>query len=259
MSRLVFSPKAHRYTLDGERVPSVSGIVRKVSPNEALIWWGAKSAASWAATNAEHLASMGEAAWIDSATRHHMTLRDEGGRTGTAVHSIAERLIYGEPVETTDPDTDEPYSDDVVRMGEQVARFLDAWDVSADTALVEQCVFNEQYRYAGRFDLCATMRGGDRWLIDYKSSPSGAYPDNALQLTGYANATHVQIGDRDLLMPPVQRCAVLWVRPDAWELIPVRADNLVWHVFRSAIPVAAFNSLRRDDVVGGALPAPEVA
>lgn len=258
-SRLVFSPKAHRYTLDGERVPSVSTIVRKVSPNEGLIWWSAKAAAQWAATNAGNLASMGEANWIEGATRHHLTLRDEGGRTGTAVHSIAERLIFGEPVEPVDPETGEPYSDDVVRMGAQAARFLDAWDVSPDTALVEQCVFHEQYRYAGRFDLCGVLRGGDRWLVDYKTSPSGPYPDNALQLTGYAQASHIQIGDRDMLMPPIQRCAVLWLRPDAWELVPVKSDARVWAVFRHAIPVAAFNSLRRDDVVGGALPIPEVA
>lgn len=258
-SRLVFSPGRHTYTLDGVRVPSVSSIVRKVSPNDGLIWWGAKSAAQWAATNVESLPAMGEPAWIDSATRHHMTLRDAGGRTGTAVHSIAERIIFGEPVEPVDPDTGEPYSDDVVRMGEQAARFLDAWDVTPDTALVERCVFHEQYRYAGRFDLCAVMRGGERWLVDYKTSPSGPYPDNALQLTGYSRATHIQVGDRDLLMPPIQRCAVLWLRPDAWELVPVKSDNRVWQVFRHAIPVAAFNSLRRDDVIGGALPSPEVA
>lgn len=258
-SRLVFSPGRHTYTLDGERVPSVSGIVRKVSPNDGLIWWSAKSAAQWAATNADALPQMGEAAWTNSATRHHMTLRDAGGATGTAVHSIAERLIFGEPVEAYDPDTKEPYSDDVVRMGEQVARFLDAWDVSPDTALVERCVFHERYRYAGRFDLCAVMRGGARWLVDYKTSPSGPYPDNALQLVGYARASHIQIGDRDMLMPPIDRCAVLWVRPDAWELVPVRTDARVWQVFRHAIPVAAFNSLRREDIVGGALPIPEVA
>lgn len=259
MSRLVYSPGRHTYTLDGERVPSVSGIVRGVSPNGGLIHWSARLAASWAATNVDALPTLGEQAWIEQATRAHVAARDAGGRTGTAVHSIAERLIFGEPVEAHDPTTGEDYPDDVIRMGEQAARFLDAWDVTPDTALVEQCVFHEKYRYAGRFDLCAVMRGGDRWLVDYKTSPSGAYPDNALQLTGYARASHVVIGDRDMLMPPIQRCAVLWLRPDAWELVPVKSDNRVWATFRHAIPVAAFNALRRDDVIGGALPKPEVA
>jgi hypothetical protein len=258
-SRLVYSPKNHRYTLDGAWVPSVSGIVRNVSPNDGLINWSARLAASWAATNVDSLPSMGEGAWIGAAARAHLEARDTGGRTGTQVHSIAERLIFGEPVAPADPDTGEPYSDDVIRMGEHAARFLDAWDVSPDTALVEQCVFHEQYRYAGRFDLCAVMRGGDRWLVDYKTSPSGPYPDNALQLTGYARASHIVVGDRDLLMPPVDRCAVLWLRPDGYELIPVKSDNRVWGVFRHAIPVAAFNRLRRDDVIGAPLPVPEVA
>lgn len=258
-SRLVFSPKQHRYTLDGAWVPSVSSIVRNVSPNDGLINWSARLAAAWCATNVESLPSMGEGAWTGAAARAHLEARDTGGRTGTAVHSIAERLIHGEPVEPVDPDTGEPYSDDVLRMGEHAARFLDVWDVSPDTALVEQCVFHEQYRYAGRFDLCAVMRGGARWLVDYKTSPSGPYPDNALQLTGYARASHIQIGARDMLMPPIDRCAVLWLRPDGYELVPVKSDARVWATFKHAIPVAAFNRLRRDDVIGAPLPEPEVA
>lgn len=258
MSRLVVGTgRWHTYSLDGQRVPSVTTIIGKATAKQALVGWAAREAAAWALAHRDEVEQLGEAAWLKQAAAASDAVRDASMVAGTAVHSIAERLIFGEPVETTDPDTGEPYPDDVVRMGEQVARFLDAWDVTPDTALVEAPIFHEGEQYAGKFDLCAILRGGDRWLIDYKSGASGIWPETALQLTAYARATHVVIGERDMLMPPVDRCAALWVRPDGWQLVPVASGDEVWSTFRHMIPVAAFAGRRRDDVIGGALPVPE--
>jgi len=256
VSRLVFSPTRHTYSLDGEWVPGVTSIVRRVTPNDGLISWAAREAAAWAAINREHYDTLGEVPWREQAARQHIVKMEAGGRTGKQVHSIAQRLIRGEPVEPVDPDTGEPYSDDVSRMGERVAEFLDRWDVDHN-ALVERPVFHEELRYAGTLDLCGILRGGDRWLIDYKSSPSGPWHEASLQLTAYSRATHIQIGERDLLMPPIQRCAVLWVRPDAWELIPVKSDDDAWAAFCAAIPLARWLRQKREQVIGAALPVPE--
>jgi hypothetical protein len=256
-SRLVVTGgRWHTYSLDGVRVPSVTGIIGKAVAKPALVKWSARLAAEWAAAHHAELTQLGEASWVTQAARAPDVVRDTSATAGKQVHSIAQALIYGEPVETADPESGELYSDDVVRMGEQVARFQDAWQVSPDDALVELPVFNDEHGYAGTFDLCATLRGGDSWLIDYKTGQSGVWNETALQLTAYSRATHVQIGDRDLLMRPVQRCAALWVRPDAWELIPVKSDDYQWHAFVHAIEVAAWAALRRDDVIGGALPIP---
>jgi hypothetical protein len=255
-SRLVVTGgRFHRYSLDGVIVPSVTGITGKID-KPGLAGAAAREVAHWAATHAGELDAQGEAEWIDSAKGSYQRVWNRSRDNGTAVHAIAQQLIFGEPVETTDPDTGVPYSDDVVRMGAQVAQFMDLWHVSPDTALVEQPVFHDELRYAGRFDLCGVLRGGDRWLIDYKTSASGVYPESALQLTAYSRATHVQIGDRDMLMPPVSRCAVLWVRPDFWELVPVKSDDATWAAFTHLLAVTGWLSQKRDDVVGGALPVP---
>jgi len=257
-SRLVVGRgRFHTYSLDGERVPSVTGIIGKATGKPQLLKWAAKEAALWAAANVESLPVMGEASWIREATAASDRTRDASAAAGTAVHSIAERLIYGEPVESYDPETKEPYPDDVIRMGEQVARFMDAWDITPDTALVECAVFHEELKYAGQFDLVAVLKGGARWIIDYKTGASGVWPETALQLTGYSRATHVQIGDRDMKMPPIDRAAALWVRPDAWELQPVRIDDDMWRAFRHAIEMAKWAGLRREDCIGAALPIPE--
>lgn len=261
MSRLVVGTgRWHTYSLDGKRVPSVTGVIGKATGKPGLIKWSARLAAEWAATHASELDAMGEASWIREATAASDVARDAAAAAGTQLHDIARRLVYGQPVEDADPKTGEVYSDDVVRMGEQVARFMDRWDVSADTALVERPVFHESLRYAGTFDLVAVLRGGDRWLIDYKTGATGVWSETAYQATAYARATHVVIGDDiDMLMSPIARCGALWVRPDAWEFVPLRSDEVVWRAFRAMLAVAEVQSLSRNDMVGAALPVPEVA
>jgi len=258
VSRLVGpSGRWHEYSLDGERVLSVTGVLNKATAKGGLAPAAAKLTASWCATHAAELgAAMTEAEWISQAKGAYQREWDRSRDDGVRVHSIAQALVYGEPVETSDPDTGELYSDDVVRMGEQVARFMDAWGVSPDTALVEVGVFHEQLRYAGQLDLLATLRDGQRWLIDYKTGASGIWPEHALQLTAYSRCTHVRVDDVDLPMPPVDRCAALAVRPDDWALVPVKSDDAQWRAFVSAIDVARWAQQRREDVIGGALPAP---
>jgi hypothetical protein len=247
----------HQYKLDGEPVLSVTGIISKATSKPGLAPAAARETALWCATHANELGGLlDQAEWVELAKGAHRRVWDRSRDDGTQVHSIAQALIFGEPVETIDPVTGEPYSDDVVKMGEQVARFLDAWEVSPDTALVEAAVFHDTLRYAGQFDLCGVLADGNRWLIDYKTGASGIWNETALQLTAYSRCTHVRIGDRDLLMPPVDRCAALWVRPDGWELVPVKSDDAQWQAFVAAIDVARWAQLRRDDVIGPALPAP---
>jgi hypothetical protein len=257
VSRLVFNESRHTYSLDGAWVPGASTVAKSTGRPDPLVRWAARAAAAYALSHLEDVPVLGESEWVETVGKAHERLRDSSMLAGKQLHSIAERLVFGDPVETGDPDTGEPYSDDVVRMGEQVARFMDRWDVSPDTALVEQAIFNEDARYAGRFDLVATLRGGDRWCIDYKTGATGVWPDTALQLTAYARATHVVIGERDMLMPPIQRCAALWVRPDTWELVPVKSDDAAWATFRHALDVYRWNAQRRDAIVGAALPVPE--
>ena len=254
-SRLVFSPKAHTYSLDGQRVPSVSAI-KGVLDKAALPWAAARETAAWAAAHAHELAQLGEATWREAAIRAHREVWDAKRDDGTRVHTIAEALVFGEPVPEVDADG-VPWSDDVRLMGEQVARFMDRWDV--EPVLVEVPVFHEEQRYAGKPDLLADLRDGARWLIDYKTGTTGPYQEVALQLSGYRNCTHVALAEHDEPMPEVERLGVLWVRPDGWELLPIDVTDTSWRVFLACkFILENYASLSREQVVLAALPVPEV-
>lgn len=259
MSRLVFNESRHTYSLDGRWVPGASTVAKSTGRSDGLVNWAARSAAEYAAAHLEDFGSLGELEWVETVAKAAARNRDAAMLAGKQLHSIAERLVYGDPVETADPDTGEEYPDDVVRMGGQVARFMDRWDVSPDTALVECPIFHEDERYAGTFDLVARLRDGDRWLIDYKTGTTGIWPETSLQCTAYSRATHIVIGERDMLMPIINRCAALWVRPDTWELVPVKSDDDAWTTFLHALAVYRWTGQRRDQIVGAALPVPEAS
>lgn len=252
-SRLVYSAGRHTYSLDGQRVPSVTGVIGKASGKPALVNWAARLAAEWAADHVDDLPTLGTASWVREATGASNRARDAAAASGTLLHTLAERLLYGDPLPDEDADG-LPFPDQVLRTAEQIARFLDAWQVTPIAH--EAAVFHEGDRWAGRLDLVADLADGDRWLLDWKTGTSGVWPETALQLAAYRNATHIQMGDRDMVMPPVQHAAAVWVRPDGWELIPVRATPDMFEVFRHMLPIAAWASQRREDSVAAPLPVP---
>jgi hypothetical protein len=253
-SRLVANKgRWHTYSLDGKRVPGVTTICGAMNKG-ALPNAAAKEVALWCATHVADYDSTGSEEWLELARNAHRRVWDKSMKDGTRLHLIAERLVYGEPVPDEDPDG-LPWADDVRRMGEQVARFMDAWDVAP--LLVEQPVFHGEHRWAGTPDLVANLRGGERWLIDYKTGQSGIWPEIALQLAAYGQATHVSLGDEDRPFPAVTRYAGLWVRPDFWQLQPVHVNADTYRVFRALQYVQPFTQLKREQVIGPALAVPE--
>lgn len=254
-SRLVFTEGNHTYSLDGQRVLSVSAIKNAASKQDGLVWAAAKESARWGAIHASELQAMGEDSWVDTCTRAHRRAWDRARDDGTLLHKLAESLVYGDPLPAHDP-SGVPWPDDIWRCAQQLARFYDAWDVMP--VIHEAFVFHEALGYAGRIDLLADL-AGVRWLLDYKTGATGVWPETALQLTGYSRCTHIVDGDRDVPMPEVQRAGAVWLRPDNWQLIPVRIDDAMWDVFRAAIPVARFRAWRKQDTIADPLPVPETA
>jgi hypothetical protein len=49
----------------------------------------------------------------------------------------------------------------------------------------------------------------------------------------------------------------LWVRPDGWELVPVKSDDDTFSAFLHAMHVHKWTNRRRDDLIGAPLPIPE--
>jgi hypothetical protein len=260
-SRVLFQERYHRYSLDGHWVPSPTGITGAALHKPALAYAAAREAASWASTHAGEIDQLGEETWRKEATMWHKKVWAESRDTGTAVHSLAEVLIYGNPLPTEDK-AGLPYPDDVYRMAEQLARFMDSWSV--DPLAHEAIVFNEHDKWAGRLDLIAALSDGNRWLLDYKTGASGVWPETALQLAAYSHATHIVWKDEDRKMPVVDRRGAVWVRPDGWQLIPVDVTDgdALYEVFRSMIPVALWAKKAdkdKDDFVGAPVAVPEQA
>jgi hypothetical protein len=124
--------------------------------------------------------------------------------------------------------------------------------MGVDTIASERAIYHDTFLYGGRFDLLATIRG-EVWLLDFKTGASGVWPEMALQQSAYRFASHMQgpdPGADDEPMPPIAHVGIVWVRPEGWQLIPVRADRDVWQTFLATIPLHRFLAQRREDSVG---------
>lgn len=257
MSRLSYTDRWHQYALDRKRVPSVSKIVGAAIAKPGMNWAAAREAALWAVLHRDALDVLGEEQWVKSAAGAHREEWNRRADDGRTLHTLAESLVYGQPM--ADEVAGQPVARHVADMAEQLARFFDTWDVQPIRH--ETFVFNDRYRYAGRFDLVAELRDGRRWLLDYKTGESGIWPETSLQLTGYRNATHyVRPGDNvDVPMDDlaIEDTAAVWLRPDTWELVPVRSDAKTWGVFIHCGAIAEWAGLKREESVFDPLPRPE--
>ncbi len=221
---LQFNEKAHRYTLDGRPIPSVTTLIKAGMPTPALTQWAARSVAEWVADNdvkVEQLRGLSRAAMVAELKQVPWTARDRAAVRGTDVHALAERLVKGEEVDVPD------HLDGYV---ESYVRWLDEWD--PHPVLVEAFVFSRKHWYAGRLDLVADIRG-ERWLLDVKTA-AGVYPDNALQLAAYRGAEFYQDSDGSPpylahdAVPEGTRLGVIHVRPDGADLVPLDSSQEPW-------------------------------
>jgi hypothetical protein len=237
-SPLTYRDSDHAYFLNGERVPSVTtctGVLNK----PALVGWGAQLGAEWARDNPQLADQLDPADWAKLARAAPTKARDSASRIGSDLHTHAERLAK------TGEAPDVPATD--LAMVLQAADFLDAMGV--DTLASERAIYHDTFLYAGRFDLVAQISGAV-WLLDFKTGKSGVWPEMALQQSAYRFATHMQgptPDSPDAPMPPIAHVGIVWVRPEGWELVPVRADRDTWQAFLACIPIYQF--LRRRDIV----------
>jgi len=243
-TRIVNRGRGHSYVLDGEPVPGVTTILRDGIPKPQLVGWAARTVAEYVADGlnvikmggVEHVVADNMVADIEARnaaatkpkawkTRLPRTAigwtlgglpyadRDAAGNRGTEVHGIAEQLTHGEEVEVPEP---------IAGHVEAYVRFLDTWQpCDARTELV---VVNRKWGYMGRLDMVADIdhpRLG-RTLADIKTARSGVFGDVSLQLAGYRYAeTTVDETGAEEPMPEVDNCAVIWVRADGYDVIPI--------------------------------------
>jgi hypothetical protein len=240
-TRLSYTDSSHSYYLEGEKVPSVTtctGVLDK----PALVAWGALLGAQWARDNPALVDQVSERDWEKIARAQPNKARDSASRIGSDLHRHAEHLAK------TGEAPDVPESD--MAMVLPAADFLDSLGV--ETLVSERAVYHETFCYAGRVDLVGTIKG-EPWLLDFKTGASGVWPEMALQQSAYRFATHMQAAnpaDDDLAMPPIAHVGIVWVRPEGWQLIPVRADRDTWQAFLACIPIHRFIRQPRAHTVG---------
>ena len=269
--------RGHSYVLDGNKCDGVTTVLGNGIPKPALVGWAAKSIAEYVGERigidpetgkvtadelARALAKIGEKnrynkwpndgsisrlAFIETLKGVHWEDRDKAANRGTEVHGLAERLVKGEEVAVPD---------ELVGHVDSYVKFLDDWQVVP--VVVEGVCGHRKHRWMGTFDLIADM-GGQRWLLDLKTSRSGIFGETALQLAAYRHAEfYIDSNGEEQPMPEVERVGAIWCRADGYDLIPVEADDGVYRMFQYAQMVARFTTELGKQWVGESL-RPEVA
>ena len=234
----------HSYYLDGQKLAGVTTILGDGLAKPALVAWGINTTAGYAADHWDELAELPVSKRIETMKKAPYADRDAAARRGTEVHRLAEPLGHGK--EVTVPD-------ELAGHVESYVRFLD--EFQPEPVLLETaCVNVSAWPYAGTFDGILDFPSlQKRLLVDIKTARSGVFPDNALQLAAYRNATHYAApGDGWELheMPSVDGCAVIHVRADGYSLVPVETGPTVFRTFRYVQQLHAWANETSKTVIG---------
>jgi hypothetical protein len=211
--------RGHAYYLGDRKLDGVTTIISGGLPKPALVNWAANAAAAMAIDSWDELALLPPSERLKRISKAPNAARDAAAVRGTRVHALADKLARNEEVVVPD---------ELAGHVEACVRFLDDWDVL--TIHAEAPVYHEKYLYAGTFDLIAKV-GRETWLLDWKTNKSGPFGDTAFQLAAYQNATHMLIGDEVQAMPHVDRCGVVWLRGDGYDLYPYHVTPAVFREF----------------------------
>jgi hypothetical protein len=218
------------------KLPGVTTILSATMPKDGLVDWSARCGADevinyW--TELRRLKPSERHDRVHHAYRHD---RDTAARRGTEVHQLAEALNNDEPVRPPD---------ELRGHVEAYRDWLDAFDVQPVKDGTELVVASRTHRYCGTVDLVADLASvgvgleifePSRWLIEIKTTRSGVWPESALQACGYSRAemyVHPDHPDDEQPMDllGIKRCAVVWLKSDAWEFRPVDTGPETWEYF----------------------------
>lgn len=242
--------KGHRYYLDGRPAPGVTTVLGDGFPKPALINWAANTTADFATDHWDELAELPPSERNKRLRKARWDDMRGAGERGTQVHTIASTMALKPHIVVDVPEALTGHVDSYLAFARE-------WDVVEQ--LVEVVVVNREYRYMGTLDSIAVLRayGPERWLLDYKTSRSGVFPENALQLAAYRNAeSYLDEHGEEQPLPSVDRCAIVWLRADGYDLVPLQVGDREWRTFLYCQQVARFAKIEREDVVGDALALP---
>ena len=217
-----FQAKGSRFYVHPETNESVPGVtsILNTLPKPFLQYWSAKVVAEYAVDNVEQWRFLDYKAAVDllkGAPRRYTSGRAD---IGSEAHDAFEKIGNGD-----DPG---PIRVEVQPYVDQFNKFLD--DFQPEFIGQELTVWSEEHRYAGSTDAFLRIQG-EPIVIDYKTSKS-VYAETALQLAAYRYADHVidQYGTTSPI-PTLNGGAVLHVREDGYDLVPMKCDEEVFEIF----------------------------
>jgi hypothetical protein len=227
--------RGHAYYLGDRKLDGVTTLIGNGLPKPALVGWAGRTVAEKAVNEWDSLAELPPATRLSKLVKAPDEARNSAGVKGTRIHALADPIARGE--EVVKPD-------ELAGHVESCVRFLDEWDV--ETVYAERPVFHEKYLYGGTFDLLARI-DGELWLLDWKTSASGAYGDTAFQLAAYGNSTHMELPDGSVVpMVKPDRYGVVWLRADGYDLYPYHVTPAVFREFLYIQQVAKAAGVCRD-------------
>jgi hypothetical protein len=262
----------YRDKVTGDKLRRVTTILSQGSTKgDVLALWAANLVAETAFAHLPQLVAASRRAetrteMYDWLRRAPLRKKDERADIGSAVHSIIEAHVLGQPIpaELVDDPEMAPYLANFLQ-------FVEEWQVTFEAS--EMVVGNRTAGYAGtldyllrsrliaaEFDIPAdtvlmgdTKTGGE---LDVK----GVYPEAALQMSAYRRAEVAWLRDGSTVPMPATHSTgvVLHLRPEGYRLIPVACGDDVFAVFRIVQQAADWVSGLSKTVVGQALTLPAV-
>jgi hypothetical protein len=226
------------------KYPGVTSILGML-PKDFLRYWASKMVAECAVEELGTVVQMtlrDPAAAIDHLKKAPDRNTRKAADIGTAAHDLFELMARGKPIGRVHPDL-EPF----VRHFDEYLRV-----VKPEYHFLEETVWSDKHQYAGSFDAFATIDGEKVW-VDNKTTRSGIHEEVGLQLAAYGNADSIirQDGGR-VPMPESDGGVVLHIRPEGWQLVPVRADREMFDVFLHLREVFRYEKEIKSTVVGRA-------
>lgn len=226
-----------------EKVPGVTSVVGML-PKDFLKFWAAKLVAEQAVENIGSVVGMiangDKVGAVDYLKRAPSRNTSGAADVGTEVHSLTEAIARGEDIGRVHPDF-EPYVN-------HFRSFLD--EFSPEYLHIEETVWSDTYHYAGSFDAIARI-GDDVVIVDTKTTKSGVHAEVALQLAAYANADYILRPDGTRVdLPEITGGAVLHLRPEGWQLVPVAITDEVFDVFVRLLDVFRWEKEIKGNVLG---------
>ena len=248
---VTYSVNRMGYTIGGRLYRRVTSMLGGGIPKPALVGWGIKATSEYAWEHRDVWSKLNKTDAIKLLKGSPYSQRDDAARRGTAVHKTLEALLG-------DTEMPQDLTEDEQACADAAADFLA--DRDSQHLGTEITVFNDSIGYAGTLDLWE-INEGTTWILDYKTSKSGVFPDMAIQQVAYQRAEFALVkarsipGDKSMAkvipwsVEYAERLGIVHVSPEGAVLHPIKNPDSLVPILESAATISQWladtNSYRK--------------